>query len=81
MIESKLSSDYKGDRCVLTELILLLLILGLTESVSLQEKRLVFFVVVKNSRPPLNCLIQMSSACLADYSTPLSPMLGAAFPF
>ena len=53
MIESKLSSNYKGDRCVLTELILLLLILGLTKSVSLQEKRLVFFVVVENSRLPL----------------------------
>ena len=56
MIESKLSSNYKGNRCVLTELILLLLILGLTKSVSLQEKRLVFFVVVENSRLPLNCL-------------------------
>ena len=73
--------------CVLTEHILLVIIIIITvdfvthELVSLQGKRLVLFAVVENSRLPLKCLIQMSSACLTDCSTSLSPMQGTAFPF
>lgn len=66
--------------CVLTEHILLVIIIIITvdfvthELVSLQGKWLVLFAVVENSRLPLKCLIQMSSACLTDCSTSLSPM-------
>ena len=82
------NNNYKVDRCVLTEHILLVIIIIIItvdfvthELVSLQGKRLVLFAVVENSRLPLNCLVQMSSAYLIDCSTSLSAMLGAAFPF
>ena len=73
--------------CVLTEHIVLVIISIITvdfvtpELLSLQGKRLVLFAVVENSRLPLKYLIQLSSACLTDFSTSLSPMLGTAFPF